>query len=41
MGEFTVTMREEDLYRGFLLNAENRNARPVAIAARRPRSSCA
>ena len=33
MGEFTVTMREEDLFRGFLLNAENRNVRPVAIAA--------
>nr|WP_166175749.1 YcxB family protein [Altererythrobacter segetis] len=33
MGEFTVTMREEDLYRGFLLNATNRNARPVMLAA--------
>jgi hypothetical protein len=30
--EFTVTMREEDLYRGFLLNAVNRNARPVMVA---------
>ena len=27
MGEFTVTMREEDLYRGFLLNAAMRNLR--------------
>jgi len=33
MGEFTVTMREEDLYRGFLLNAANRNLRPVMLAA--------
>jgi len=32
MGEFTVTMREEDLYRGFLLNAANRKLRPVIIA---------
>jgi hypothetical protein len=31
MGEFTVTMREEDLYRGFLLNAASRNARPALI----------
>lgn len=33
MGEFTVTMREEDLYHGFLLNAANRNLRPLIIAA--------
>ena len=33
MGEFTVSMREEDLYRGFLLNAVNRNVRPVMLAA--------
>jgi len=32
MGEFTVTMREEDLYRGFLLNAEKRSIRPLLIA---------
>jgi hypothetical protein len=32
VGEFTVTMREEDLFRGFLLNAANRNARPLLIA---------
>jgi hypothetical protein len=31
MGEFTVTMREEDLYRGFLLHAANRKARPIFI----------
>jgi len=31
MGDFTVTMREEDLYRGFLLNAANRRARPAII----------
>jgi hypothetical protein len=29
MGKFTVTMREEDLYRGFLLNAANRSVRPL------------
>src|SRR5436190_959805 len=33
MGEFTVTMREEDLYRGFLLNAASRNVRPLIAAA--------
>lgn len=33
MGEFTVTLSEEDLYRGFLLNAANRNVRPILIAA--------
>src|SRR5688500_1878361 len=33
MGEFTVTMSEDDLYRGFLLNAANRKVRPVMIAA--------
>jgi hypothetical protein len=33
MGEFTVTLSEEALYRGFLLNAANRNARPVMLAA--------
>jgi hypothetical protein len=32
MTEFTVTMREEDLYRGFVLNASRRNARPAIIA---------
>jgi hypothetical protein len=32
MGEFTVRMSEQDLYRGFLLNAANRKARPVMIA---------
>ena len=32
MGEFTVTLREEDLYRGFLLNAANRNTRPLLVA---------
>jgi hypothetical protein len=32
MGEFTVTLREDDLYRGFLLNAVNRRARPALIA---------
>lgn len=32
MGAFTVTMREEDLYRGFLLNSASRNARPAMIA---------
>jgi hypothetical protein len=32
MGEFTVTMREEDLYRGFLLNAANPKARPLMLA---------
>src|SRR5918993_4985342 len=32
MGEFTVTMREQDLYRGFLLNAANRRARPAIVA---------
>jgi len=31
MGEFTVTLREDDLYRGFLLNAANRRARPALI----------
>jgi len=52
MGEFTVTLREEDLYRGFLLNAVNRRARPallavllcvlliVALLAISPRSIC-
>jgi hypothetical protein len=33
MGEFTVTLREQDLYRGFLLNATSRKARPVMLAA--------
>jgi len=33
MGEFTVSLREEDLYRGFLLNAHNRKLRPVMVAA--------
>ena len=33
MGEFTVSLREEDLYRGLLLNAHNRNLRPVMLAA--------
>jgi hypothetical protein len=33
MGEFTVTMSEEDLYRGFLLNGANRKVRPVMMAA--------
>src|SRR5687768_9003088 len=33
MGEFTVTLSEDDLYRGFLLNAANRKVRPVMIAA--------
>jgi hypothetical protein len=33
MGEFTVTMREEDLYRGFLLNAASRNVQPLIAAA--------
>jgi hypothetical protein len=32
MGEFSVTMRVEDLYRGFLLNAANRNVRPLLFA---------
>lgn len=32
MGDFTVTLREEDLYRGFLLNAANGRARPALIA---------
>jgi hypothetical protein len=31
MGEFTVTLREEDLYRGFLLNAANRKPRPLLV----------
>ncbi len=29
MGEFSVTVREDDLYRGFLLNAANRRTRPA------------
>ena len=33
MGEFTVTMSAEDLYRGFLLNAGRRSVRPLLIAA--------
>ena len=33
MGEFTIAMSEEDLYRGFLLNGANRKERPVKIAA--------
>ena len=33
MGEFTIAMSEEDLYRGFLLNGANRKVRPVMIAA--------
>jgi hypothetical protein len=33
MGAFTVTLSEDDLYRGFLLNAANRNVRPLVIAA--------
>jgi hypothetical protein len=33
MGEFTVTLSEDDLYRGFLLNAANRKVRPVMVAA--------
>jgi hypothetical protein len=32
MGEFSVTMRVEDRYRGFLLNAANRNVRPLLFA---------
>ena len=32
MGEFTVSLREEDLYHGFLLNAVNRRTRPALIA---------
>ena len=33
MGEFTVILGEDDLYRSFLLNAANRKARPVMLAA--------
>lgn len=33
MGEFTVTLNEEVLYRGLLLNATNRAARPVMLVA--------
>lgn len=33
MGEFTVSLREEDLYRGLLLNAANSKVRPVMLAA--------
>lgn len=33
MGEFTVTLSEDDLYRGFLLNAANRRVRPLMVAA--------
>ena len=33
MGEFTVSLREEDLYHGFLLNALNRRTRPALLAA--------
>ena len=33
MGRFTVTLNEEILYRGLLLNAANRAARPAMIAA--------
>jgi hypothetical protein len=33
MGEFTVTLREEDLYRGFRLAAANRSVRPLIVAA--------
>jgi hypothetical protein len=32
MGEFTVSLREEDLYRGFRLNGVNRRARPLLWA---------
>jgi hypothetical protein len=32
MGEFTVTLREEDLFRGFLLNAAHRHTRPLLLA---------
>ena len=33
MGEFTVTLREDDLYRAVRLAAANRRARPLLLAA--------
>ena len=38
MGEFTVTLSEDDLYRGFLLNGSNRKVRPVMLHIMKLRS---